>query len=129
MSGKKKKFHEKEAEEEKKSTAQEAEVVHTDPVIQDQTEASHVEEQPQAQVHMQDQRASQMHPQEQSQQSSQIHTQEQPASAELYEQLEAQLRTLRAESAKMQSGPTALPGTSGFGSAGTDCSLLCRNPG
>lgn len=102
MSGKKKKFHEKEAEEEKKSTAQEAEVVHTDPVIQDQTEASHVEEQPQAQVHMQDQRASQMHPQEQSQQSSQIHTQEQPASAELYEQLEAQLRTLRAESAKMQ---------------------------
>ena len=56
MSGKKKKFHEKEAEEEKKSTAQEAEVVHTDPVIQDQTEASHVEEQPQAQVHMQDQR-------------------------------------------------------------------------
>ena len=57
MSGKKKKFHEKEAEEEKKSTAQEAEVVHTDPVIQDQTEASHVEEQPQAQVHMQDQRA------------------------------------------------------------------------
>ena len=78
MSGKKKKFHEKEAEEEKKSTAQEAEVVHTDPVIQYQTEASHVEEQPQAQVHMQDQRASQMHPQEQSQQSSQIHTQEQP---------------------------------------------------
>lgn len=102
MSGKKKKFHEKEAEEEKKSTAQEAEVVHTDPVIQDQTEASHAEEPPQSPGHMQDQQASQMQSQEQSQQSSQIHTQEQPASAELYAQLEAQLRTLRAESAKMQ---------------------------
>ena len=128
MSGKKKKLHEKGAEEEKESTGKSIEVVQTENVMQEKTETSSVESIPVsatvAEESAKDKNAlpTQMQPQEPVETQNHVQTQEpvqtqnhiqsqehartqeyiQQPQTDQYAQLEAQLRTLRAESEKIQ---------------------------